>query len=274
MSQTSTLSAPQKLKQMLREEIQHSEELMRWHLKERDNDNVNIVVELIIQVFLLPMILACILVVASLMMRVELIDGFWPLYCAGTVLVMAVVTFFEQFPKTNFTYVVAEKGIAIAKSKATPDWGYPLLRGIAWFAVIVCLIAAMMVGPMAFAGTAGFALLGFKFINAQRPVSTFEYYPEDLKGIIVDRRRNGLLLCLKERSCYIDWEPTYMSKLEPVFAAEHDLDELVDFFQDYAQDDLFIEEGPMYRTLFNKADYTNWRDKLWDEYGEPREFIE
>ena len=169
MSQTTTLSAPHKLKQMLREEIQNSAELMRWHIKERNNEISNAMFNFFGSLIGMSLFFAIILWVIA-------IPPSWPIYLSAFLIVLfvtAIATLLEDLPKTNFTYVVAEKGIAIAKSKATPDWGYPLLRGIAWFAVIVCLITAMMVGPMAFAGTAGFALLGFKFINAQRPVSSF-----------------------------------------------------------------------------------------------------
>src|SRR5690606_31501584 len=60
----------------------------------------------------------------------------------------------------------------IQKTERVPEIFYKATRGMAYIGIVVCVIAALMVGPLAFVGAGAFALLSFKMTGLHKKAQT------------------------------------------------------------------------------------------------------
>ncbi|WP_260260747.1 hypothetical protein [Vibrio intestinalis] len=72
------------------------------------------------------------------------------------------------FAEKCYYYRLDKKHISTYEHQDQPLIIFSILRYIAWFGVGICIIAVLWIGPMAFVGAGGSALLAFKLINAKR----------------------------------------------------------------------------------------------------------
>lgn len=66
-------------------------------------------------------------------------------------------------PNKDTHYKLTPLGIIYTVKDTIPDVAYTIMRGFAWFSVVVCLATVVYVGPLAFVGAGGMALLAVKF---------------------------------------------------------------------------------------------------------------
>ena len=66
-------------------------------------------------------------------------------------------------PDKAMHYKLTPLGIIYTEKDTIPDVAYTIMRGFAWFSVVICLATVVYVGPLAFVGAGGMALLAVKF---------------------------------------------------------------------------------------------------------------
>ena len=66
-------------------------------------------------------------------------------------------------PDKDMHYKLTPLGIIYTEKDTIPDVAYTIMRGFAWFSAVVCLATVVYVGPLAFVGAGGMALLAVKF---------------------------------------------------------------------------------------------------------------
>lgn len=79
-------------------------------------------------------------------------------------------------PNVMTKYKIMPLGIASIEKDCIPETVFKIIRILAWGGVVTCLLAVFIVGPMAFVGAGGSALMAFQLINAQPVERTHEFY--------------------------------------------------------------------------------------------------
>ncbi|MGK8174048.1 hypothetical protein ACRS1R_02740 [Aeromonas dhakensis] len=70
----------------------------------------------------------------------------------------------------NYHYRLTTEGLVITYHDAIPEVAYTVVRGLAWFGVIVCVIAVAILGPLALVGAGGMALFAVFFTDFKSEV--------------------------------------------------------------------------------------------------------
>ncbi|QKU57154.1 hypothetical protein [Vibrio cholerae] len=93
----------------------------------------------------------------------------------------------------RYCYSLTQAGVHYTDQEVIPDAAYTFVRGFAWVGIAVCLLALAVVGPLAFVGAGGFALLAFGLTNF-RPTVKHEdvYFAEQL--ILFDPIKEKMLI--------------------------------------------------------------------------------
>ncbi|OOE79336.1 hypothetical protein BZG72_14185 [Salinivibrio sp. PR6] len=73
-----------------------------------------------------------------------------------------------------------------------PDVAYQVVRGLAWVGIVVCIIAVFILGPLAFVGAGGFALMSFGMTNF-RPSIDNHYILISERTVVFDLENDGIL---------------------------------------------------------------------------------
>ncbi|PAR28867.1 hypothetical protein [Vibrio metoecus] len=82
-------------------------------------------------------------------------------------------------PDHRYCYSLTQAGIHYTDQEVIPDAAYTFVRGFAWVGIAVCLLALAVVGPLAFVGAGGFALLAFGLTNFHPTVHQKDVYFAD-----------------------------------------------------------------------------------------------
>ncbi|EGQ7968188.1 hypothetical protein HRO20_000709 [Vibrio cholerae] len=82
-------------------------------------------------------------------------------------------------PDHRYCYSLTQAGIYYTDQEVIPDAAYTFVRGFAWVGIAVCLLALAVVGPLAFVGAGGFALLAFGLTNFHPTVHQKDVYFAD-----------------------------------------------------------------------------------------------
>ncbi|MBN7278595.1 hypothetical protein GU254_07405 [Vibrio cholerae] len=99
---------------------------------------------------------------------------FWGFISFGVAGMAAVRYLF--MPDHRYCYSLTQAGIYYTDQEVIPDAAYTFVRGFAWVGIAVCLLALAVVGPLAFVGAGGFALLAFGLTNFRPTVHQNEFY--------------------------------------------------------------------------------------------------
>ncbi|OXX35479.1 hypothetical protein B9J90_10265 [Vibrio sp. V09_P4A23P171] len=99
---------------------------------------------------------------------------FWGFISFGTAGMAAVRYLF--MPDHRYCYSLTQVGVHYTDQEVIPDAAYTFVRGFAWVGIAVCLLALAVVGPLAFVGAGGFALLAFGLTNFHPTVHQKEVY--------------------------------------------------------------------------------------------------
>ncbi|EJL9324481.1 hypothetical protein NM880_001155, partial [Vibrio cholerae] len=116
---------------------------------------------------------------------------FWGFISFGAAGMAAVRYLF--MPDHRYCYSLTQAGVHYTDQEVIPDAAYTFVRGFAWVGIAVCLLALAVVGPLAFVGAGGFALLAFGLTNF-RPTVKHEdvYFAEQL--ILFDPIKEKMLI--------------------------------------------------------------------------------
>lgn len=92
----------------------------------------------------------------------------------------------------HFRYNLTPVGIFYTEQVAVPDGAYTFVRGFAWVGIAVCIVALFLIGPIAFVGVGGCALLSFGLTNFNPEIAKKEVYFS--KELIIFDPENDILL--------------------------------------------------------------------------------
>ncbi|MCE7534777.1 hypothetical protein [Aliivibrio fischeri] len=103
------------------------------------------------------------------------------IYAGGGLLLNLVFIFFASADIKRI-YKFTKNGIVTEQADVVPEYAYQCIRMIGRVGVVVCLIAVVFVGPMAFIGAGASALLSFKLVNFRLKPMMFEtlYFEESV----------------------------------------------------------------------------------------------
>ncbi|EPN8877692.1 hypothetical protein B7978_01875 [Vibrio cholerae] len=102
---------------------------------------------------------------------------FWGFITLGIAGMAAVRYLF--LPDHRYCYSLTQAGIYYTDQEVIPDAAFTFVRGFAWVGIAVCLLALAVVGPLAFVGAGGFALLAFGLTNFRPTVDHENVYFAD-----------------------------------------------------------------------------------------------
>ena len=72
----------------------------------------------------------------------------------------------------QYHYRLTTEGLVTIEHDAIPDAAYAVVRGIAWFGIVVCVVSVALLGPAALVGAGGFALMAFFFTDFKNEETT------------------------------------------------------------------------------------------------------
>ncbi|OOE92405.1 hypothetical protein BZG76_07640 [Salinivibrio sp. AR647] len=116
--------------------------------------------------------------------------AFWGLFSFMTMMVL--VSRYLFFPDKHRCYHLTPLGIHYTEKDMIPDVAYQVVRGLAWVGIVVCIIAVFVLGPLAFVGAGGFALMSFGMTNF-RPNVNQSYILMDERTILFDLINDNVL---------------------------------------------------------------------------------
>ncbi|RBM62809.1 hypothetical protein [Vibrio paracholerae] len=148
-------------------------------------------------------------------------------------------------PDHRYCYSLTQAGIHYTDQEVIPDAAYTFVRGFAWVGIAVCLLALAIVGPLAFVGAGGFALLAFGLTNFHPTVHQKDVYFAD-QLIVFDP--------IKEKMVKLNSE----SRRHPRFSRTL-------FFSSFDEKTRFIE---LVKSIHNNVDYLPLQ-RVNDQYKHP-----
>jgi len=74
----------------------------------------------------------------------------------------------------QYHYRLTIEGLVTTYHDAIPDAAYAVVRGLAWFGVVVCIVGVAFLGPAALVGAGGMALGAFFFTGFKNVETTYE----------------------------------------------------------------------------------------------------
>ncbi|HDZ9461640.1 TPA: hypothetical protein RUZ96_001141 [Vibrio cholerae] len=223
--------------ELLKQNLHSSEVIHQWECTTGDISNMARWFCSIFAGFLLPSLF---LLFADIAFNSKEFWGFISFGVAG----MAAVRYLFM-PDHRYCYSLTQAGIYYTDQEVIPDAAYTFVRGFAWVGIAVCLLALAVVGPLAFVGAGGFALLAFGLTNF-RPTVDHEnvYFADQL--ILFDP--------IKEKMVILETE----SMRDPRFGASI-------FFSSFDEKNRFIE---LVKSAHNNLDYLPLQ-RVKDKYKHP-----
>ncbi|OOE65136.1 hypothetical protein BZG20_13595 [Salinivibrio sp. IB868] len=92
---------------------------------------------------------------------------------------MMLITRYLFTPDKHRCYHLTPLGIHYTENDMIPDVAYQVVRGFAWVGIVVCIIAVFVLGPLAFVGAGGFALMSFGMTNFKPTTEKHEVFFSD-----------------------------------------------------------------------------------------------
>lgn len=171
--------------ELLKQNLHSSEVIHQWECTTGDISNMARWFCAIFAGFLLPSLF---LLFGDIAFNSTEFWGFISFGAAG----MAAVRYLFM-PDHRYCYSLTQAGVHYTDQEVIPDAAYTFVRGFAWVGIAVCLLALAVVGPLAFVGAGGFALLAFGLTNF-RPTVKHEdvYFAEQL--ILFDPIKEKMLI--------------------------------------------------------------------------------
>ncbi|MCU8023183.1 MULTISPECIES: hypothetical protein [unclassified Shewanella] len=87
-------------------------------------------------------------------------------------LIMCLSARYLWFADKQYHYRLTTEGLVTTYHDAIPDAAYAVVRGLAWFGVVVCIVGVAFLGPAALIGAGGMALGAFFFTGFKNVETT------------------------------------------------------------------------------------------------------
>lgn len=88
----------------------------------------------------------------------------------GMSIVMTLYLRYLVMADKNYHYRMTTEGLIVTYHDAIPEVAYTIVRGLAWFGVVVCVMAVAVLGPLALVGAGGIALFAVFFTDFKSEV--------------------------------------------------------------------------------------------------------
>ncbi|WP_261887451.1 hypothetical protein [Vibrio aerogenes] len=153
--------------EIIEEEIQKAPEIFRWQIKVDSARSGKFGRKIQNGMAIIMFVLA--LFFGWMAVRGDNWTGFWVVGGAGV-----LMTFFVRFlwmADSEYNFLLTEKGIYYTQQQIIPEIAYKIVRVSAWVGIGVCVLAAALVGPLAFVGAGAFALMSFNMTNFSSSIS-------------------------------------------------------------------------------------------------------
>ncbi|EKY3317633.1 hypothetical protein [Vibrio cholerae] len=157
--------------EQLKAKLHSSEVIHQWECTTGDISNMARWFCSIFAGFLLPSLF---LLFADIAFNSKEFWGFISFGVAG----MAAVRYLFM-PDHRYCYSLTQAGVHYTDQEVIPDAAYTFVRGFAWVGIVACVVALAVIGPLAFVGAGGFALLAFGLTNFHPTVHKKEVYFAD-----------------------------------------------------------------------------------------------
>jgi len=154
--------------------------------------------------------------------------------------ILAVAGYMTMGVDNGYKYTLSSLGIVQKKWRYEPKWVNTAMQAIAGLCAFASLFAIAVVGPMAFAGTGIFLLMGWGMMN-RKPLTeeeTIVALKEDWLRAEYNSKRRALVLWHTVENCrYQDVAQTNVSRLRSqtesylFFKTESELEKVVQFFE-------------------------------------------
>ncbi|MGR6833981.1 hypothetical protein [Aliivibrio wodanis] len=118
------------------------------------------------------------------------IDAGEAIIFGGGGIIMTLFLIFFASADIKRIYKFTKNGILTEQADVVPEYAYQCIRIIGRVGVVVCLIAVVFVGPMAFIGAGASALLSFRLVNFRLKPMLFETLYFDESVIIKSSKAN------------------------------------------------------------------------------------
>lgn len=148
----------------------------------------------------------------------------------GTIMTLFLIFFASADIKRIYKFT--KNGILTEQADVVPEYAYQCIRMIGRVGVVVCLIAVVFVGPMAFIGAGASALLSFKLVNFRLKPMMFETLYFDESAIFKANKEN-----------YIDITPnsTLFLSLDSIFCNKDNVDDIFNTLKEFYPNGHFYE---------------------------------
>ncbi|MUK42555.1 hypothetical protein GNP61_13445 [Aliivibrio fischeri] len=153
---------------------------------------------------------------------------------AFSLLTIFMTLFFIFFGSADIKriYKFTKNGILTEQADVVPEYAYQCIRMIGRVGVVVCLVAVVFVGPMAFVGAGASALLSFKLVNFRLKPMMFETLYFDESAIFKANKEN-----------YIDITPNspLFLSLDSIFCNKDNVDDIFNTLKEFYPNGHFYE---------------------------------
>ncbi|OOE79333.1 hypothetical protein BZG72_14170 [Salinivibrio sp. PR6] len=127
---------------------------------------------------------------------------------------MTLITRYLFTPDKHRCYHLTSLGIHYTEKDMIPDVAYQVVRGLAWVGIVVCVIAVFVLGPLAFVGAGGFALMSFGMTNF-RPSIDNHYILISERTVVFDLENDGVLsFAIPEKGAYAYYGDIFTNTLD------------------------------------------------------------
>ena len=94
----------------------------------------------------------------------------------------------------NYHYRLTTEGVVVTYQDAIPEAAYTIVRGLAWLAIAICVMAVSVLGPLALVGAGGMALFAIFFTDFKSEVTEHEtMFKKDWDyTLIISNRKKAL----------------------------------------------------------------------------------
>lgn len=112
----------------------------------------------------------------------------------GVSIVMIFYLRYLVMADKNYHYRLTTEGLIVTYQEAIPEMAYTIVRGLAWLAMAICVMAVSVLGPLALVGAGGMAIFAIFFTNFKREVSEHETMFKKDWGymLLISTKKNAL----------------------------------------------------------------------------------
>jgi hypothetical protein len=142
----------------------------------------------------------------------------------GVSIVMIFYLRYLVMADKNYHYRLTTEGLIVTYQEAIPEMAYTIVRGLAWLAMAICVMAVSVLGPLALVGAGGMAIFAIFFTNFKREVSEHEtMFKKDWDYM--------LLISTKKNALRFESTPFKISYSDNVYCNHTDLKKVIELIK-------------------------------------------